>query len=347
MAILDSPDVAKPINPALIEALDQRVLRYFLAVVRAGSIRGGADAVNVTPSAISRQISELEAICGHLLLERLTRGVAPTEAGRAVADFARRQVEQAEQLLDRLQQMEGIRQSTVRLWCGDGLVRDLLSNGLPEFLRRHPHISVKLTSATTDEILVAVQEGDADLGLSYETPVHPDIERIRSSHRPLLAILHPSHPLARQTSLRLRAFADEPTAAPPRSTTVRQLLGRIEESEGFRLTVSFETMSHEAMRLFVGNGLGVTFLPAYCCETELDRGTLVSVGLDEASLSETSVQLLVRARRRLPVAVDLLAQSLSNHMHAFTRSDWTAGAGPPDDVGFDEEVLRTRNRQPE
>ncbi len=68
--------------------MNDRALRYLLAVVRAGSVRAAAEVLNVAASAVSRQIIELEAQVGETLLERLPRGVVPTEAGRLVAAHA-------------------------------------------------------------------------------------------------------------------------------------------------------------------------------------------------------------------------------------------------------------------
>ena len=66
------------------EVMNGRALRYFLAVVRVGSVRGAAARLNVAASAISRQIMELETECGQPLLERSQAGVAPTLCGDAL-----------------------------------------------------------------------------------------------------------------------------------------------------------------------------------------------------------------------------------------------------------------------
>ena len=89
--------------------MNDRALRYFLAVVRIGSIRGAAEALNVSASAISRLVAELEAECGEALLERLPRGVTPTEAGRIVAEHAQRQADEAALLDDRLRRLRQCR----------------------------------------------------------------------------------------------------------------------------------------------------------------------------------------------------------------------------------------------
>ncbi|MFM0327986.1 LysR family transcriptional regulator, partial [Caballeronia glebae] len=279
-----------------------------------------AEALHVTPSAVSRQISILESTCGHVLLERLTRGVAPTEAGRVVAEFAQRQVQHAELLLDRLRTIDGVRQATIRLWCGDGLIGDLLLNGLPPVLKENPHIAIRLVSSTTDAILEAVSEGVADIGLAYHTPAHPDVEAYRESQQPVVAIVSSSHRFVGKKSMRLKQFEFEPAALHPRGHAVRELLGRVEAQQDFRLRTSFETVSHEAMRLFVRTGLGVTFAPAYVCENESLQKSLAVVPLAEPVLTDASVQLLVKAGRKLPETVEALALSLARKMKAFAST---------------------------
>jgi DNA-binding transcriptional LysR family regulator len=312
--------VTQPLSPTLIEALDQRVLRYFLAVVRAGSIRGGADALHVTPSAVSRQIADLESTCGHVLLDRLTRGVAPTEAGRAVADFAQRQVEHAELLMDRLKEIDRVGRGTVTLWCGDGLIPDVLTNVLPLVLKNNPDVAVRLTSASTADILGAVVEGAADIGLAYHTPVRPDVQFFSSNRQPIIAMVPLAHRLATYQSLPLRDFASDPAVLLPRSHAVRQLLAGVEASEDFRLNAVFETVSHEAMRLFVENNLGIGFGPLYVCARGLEAGAFAGVTLSDDSLKHTEVQLFGKAGRRMPSAVNTVLQALTENLRAFSSA---------------------------
>lgn len=95
--------------------MNDRALRYFLTVVRAGSVRAAAETLNVAASAVSRRIIEMEAEIGQPLLERLPRGVVPTEAGRVVAEHARRQADERLILEDRLKRLRGVEEGTVRI----------------------------------------------------------------------------------------------------------------------------------------------------------------------------------------------------------------------------------------
>ena len=100
-------------------------LDYTISIhVRTGA-RRTADAdnathekLNVAASAISRQVSDLEIRLALPLLERLPRGVAPTEAGRAIAEYARQQVEDGDRLLEYLRQLHGLRRGAIKIRCG-------------------------------------------------------------------------------------------------------------------------------------------------------------------------------------------------------------------------------------
>jgi len=70
-----------------VKLLDDRRIRYLYEAVQAGSIRAGADRLNMNPSVVSRQIAQLEAELVITLLERHGRGVKPTEAGAVLVDY--------------------------------------------------------------------------------------------------------------------------------------------------------------------------------------------------------------------------------------------------------------------
>ena len=63
-------------------------IRYFLAVARGGSVRGGAEHLNVPHSTVLRRVSQVEERLGTRLFDRLPSGYRLTEAGEEVLDFA-------------------------------------------------------------------------------------------------------------------------------------------------------------------------------------------------------------------------------------------------------------------
>ncbi len=307
---------ARPTSVTLAD-LDSRLLRYFLAVVREGSIRKAAQSQNVAASAISRQVSELEARLGLPLLERLPRGVAPTEAGHAVAAHARQQVEDGERLVDYLKQLHGLRQGAVRIACGEGFVGDLVENGLPPFLRACPNVRLQMTLGGTGEILASVAEGRTDVGLAYNPQAHGGLRSAAIARQPLCAVMAPGHPCRPAAPVPLAALARHPAALLTPSHGIRQLIGRVEADEGFHLLVHAEAGSIDMVRRLAIGGSLMTFLPEFAAAPEIASGQLLAVPLTDTLLTEASAHLVVRARRRLPGTVDRLVTGLVEGMRAF------------------------------
>jgi DNA-binding transcriptional LysR family regulator len=296
--------------------MNDRALRYFLAVVRSGSIRAAAAALHVAPSAVSRQVAELEAEAGQPLLERLPRGVQPTEAGQAVALHAQRREEEAAALGDQLRRLRGGLEGTIRLCCGDGFLADLLERGLAGFSARHPGLRFVVVPGGTDRIQAALAEGEAELGLAYNPPAHPLLQSLARARQPLVALLPPGHPRCGGGPLPLAELAAEPAALLSAGHGIRHLLARAEADGGFRLTPRLETGSVELLRRFVLAGMGVTFLPEFAASAELAEGRLGAVPLADPVLAGASAHLLRRAGRRLPEGAALLAEWLAEHLAA-------------------------------
>jgi len=300
-----------------MDPLDARSLRHFIAVARTGSIRGAAEFLHVVPSAVSRQITDLEQRLGLRLFERTARGVVLTEAGKLLLEHARRVLEDQDLLTEQLGQLKEIKQGLVRIWCGEGFVADLIEHGLSKFSAVYPAIRFTIALAGTDAVLDAVTNGDADVGVVYNPVVDTSIRSLAISRQPLCLVAPPGHPLLRHDRMALADSLADPCALLGPGHGVRQLVGRVAADCGIALAPVVETASIDVLRRFVGAGLGVTFLPRFAVSTEMERGLLGVVELTDPLLAEASAHLVVRARRRLPTSVDRLAGTLSQEMVAF------------------------------
>ena len=306
--------------------MDERALRYFLAVVRQGSIRGAAGVLNVAASAISRQVADLEARCGLPLLERLPRGVVPTEAGKAVADHALQRAEDTRQLEDHLQQLRGLRQGAVRICCGEGFVGDLLENGLPGFAALYPQIRTRLELAGTQGVQASVGRGEADVGLAYNPVAETALRSVAVARQPLHLVMAPGHPLRDRKRIGLKSLAREAVALLSEGHGVRLLLQRVEADQRFHLVPVLETSSIDVLRRHAMAGQSITFLPAFAVAPEVKAGLLILRPLTDALLVEANAHILVRSRRRLPVPVERLLGILAEGMEAFRASPPVAEA---------------------
>lgn len=137
-------------------------MEVFLRVVERASFSGAAEALGVTPSAVSKHVSRLEDRLGVRLLHRTTRRLSPTPEGEIY-------LERAREILEKIAEAEGEVAE-----CGvepQGLLRinavvpfafHCLSEALPEFMNRYPKVEIAL--AVTDRIVDLIEDR-ADVGL--------------------------------------------------------------------------------------------------------------------------------------------------------------------------------------
>jgi DNA-binding transcriptional LysR family regulator len=178
--------------------MELRHLRYFHAVATERSFTRAAQRLHMAQPPLSRQIRKLEEELGAALIERDTRPLRLTEAGRLL--FA-----QAEQILARAEQA---RASIRALAAGGrrrftiGFVGSILYGPLPAMIRGlragAPHVEVTLAELTTLEQIAALKDGRIDVGFGRLRIEDPAIRRSVLYEEPLITALAADDPLAAQ-----------------------------------------------------------------------------------------------------------------------------------------------------
>jgi DNA-binding transcriptional LysR family regulator len=274
--------------------------RYFLLAesVRLGTVRAAADSLNLAPSAISRQIAQLEHELGTVLIERHNRGVKPTEAGRVVLEFFREHQDHHTQLMAALQSLKGLHSGKLSMVVGEVFL-DALSRPLARFSRRHPQIELSITVCAMNQALRQVIDDEADLGLVFNPRHDPKLRcHIVASH-PVCLIVNPDHALAtRPGPVALKGLDDYALALPDVSYGIRQLLAHAEAQAGVQLKPTLTCNALALLKIFAKEG-GMTVLPRFYVQQELDTGTLIALPLEGATFSTPEHHLISRLGRKL------------------------------------------------
>jgi DNA-binding transcriptional LysR family regulator len=282
--------------------------RYFEKVARLGSIREAAEALRIAPSAISRQIGNLEHEFATELFEREGRGMRLTPAGQILARHVRGVLDDLDHARAALDELNGLRRGHVRVWSVEGMVRDFATAALAEFRTRYPAITFELTVAGTDEILAALLDDEADVGVAFNPIPHRGIAVVAQIADPLYAVVRPDHPAAAEPQLSLADLPRWPLAVADRPFGLRHLLDSAAEAAGIEIAPALVTNSIEALRGFARSGMGATILPRLSIEHDISAGLLVAVPLQDRALRAAKVKICTRAGRRLPKAADELAR---------------------------------------
>jgi len=285
-----------------------------------GSVRAAADKLNVAPSAVSRQITLLEQELASKLLERDKKGVKATEAGDLVLRFYRESVSSEENCISQLQALRGFQRGHINLAAGEGFVSDLMPP-ISDFNAQYPSLTLSIDVAGSNEVIRQVEEDEAHLGLLFHPTRHPRIRSQVVSLQPICAIVASDHPLAKNKQpVTLTQLLEYPVALQEARFGVRQLLAMAEFHERIRFQPTITTNSILALKQFVRNTQGFTFLPAFVVAQEISDGHLVAVTIEHEILSQGECHLVTRLGRQLSEGPRLLLQHLTSWMKAFDSS---------------------------
>ena len=155
----------KPSERNFARRIDLTSLQLFVAVCELGSIGKAAEREFIAASAVSKRLSDLEATLGTPLLYRHTRGVDLTPAGESLLHHARSVLFSLDKMQGELSEYaDGVR-GHVRIHASISAIVQFLPEDLGRFAQEHGEIKIDLEEHLSTEVLRAVQEGAADLGI--------------------------------------------------------------------------------------------------------------------------------------------------------------------------------------
>ncbi|MGT2512751.1 LysR family transcriptional regulator [Cupriavidus basilensis] len=205
--------------------LQSTALRYFLEVVRCGSISEAASRLNVAGSAVSRQIAGLEETLDVVLFERRPRGMVLSAAGELLATHARKSSFEAERVVADVLALKGLGTGHVRIACSEGFAIQFLPSVIEAFRAKYRGSRFQLSVDAPAEVTRRVRQGECDIGMvfNYRRVGQKDIKVEHRQPAPGLAIMRTDHPLAKSRQVTLSQLQRYPMALPDADTTVRQV----------------------------------------------------------------------------------------------------------------------------
>lgn len=284
-------------------ALQSPALRYFLEVVRSGSVTEAADRLEVAPSAVSRQIARLEREMGTLLFERRARGMVPNAAGELLAAHAKRVRQDLERLDSDILALRDVHRGQIRLVSTEGFAFGFVPSLIESFRREYTGIRFSLETGSQHDLPRRIRDGEADISLTLSLAPERDIRVELRTPSPVMAVLAPNHPLAGKRNVSLAQLAPYPLALPDRASTLRQLLEISCSRQQLIYEPVFTSRHMDALISFTAaSGGGVTFCGELAIRDRVRRGEVVCVPLRDREMKERHFEVQTLAGRPLPEA---------------------------------------------
>ena len=277
-------------------SLEVRHLKLMTAIADQGSVTSAANHLNLTQSALSHQLRDIEDRLGTTLFQRVSKRMILTPAGERLLDSARSVLNELsraeEEIRGRSEQFEGVlRLSTECYTC-----YHWLPCRLKLFKERYPKVEVRILAEATRRPFHALLDGKLDLAVASTKVRNQRLLYKAIFKDEAVIVMHPDHQLARKAFLVAEDFANEHlityTAPKEELTVYQQVL--VPSGVVPRAHSQFELT--EAILEMVKAGMGITLIARWAAAPYLESGALKAVRLTRAGLHRTWSAVMIRQK---------------------------------------------------
>jgi DNA-binding transcriptional LysR family regulator len=291
-------------------------LYCFFVAARLGSIRGAAEQLHISPSAVSRHIAKLEAALGTVLFDRLPRGLSLSSAGEVLYYHARESTKQIDRARGLIADMKGLKRGSVAVATTESVATGLLPPLIADFWKRYPEITVSLHATRSSVAFEGVVDGDFDLAIGFDMQLGVPLRVLASAKLLIGAWLPKEHPLANAEQVRLSDLIESRILLPDETVGLRNLLNQQIRRLG-AIEPRLVSNSTSVLERFTGLGSGVSIFTKIGTEkTQASSSTVFRPIRDLSKFSQT-LQLCSRASGLSP-SETALATFLSGPIRALS-----------------------------
>lgn len=290
-----------------------RSLTAVAEVARSGSIRRAAERLNITPSALTRQIQDIEYELGTPIFERLAQGMRLNAAGELLARHIRDQAADLDRVRSQIADLSGVRRGHVALACSQAFVTRMIPEEVETYRAQFPQVAFTVQVRDHVQAVAALVSFEADLALILQPPPSAELHALYAGRQSLCALMRASHPLASEDGpIRLRDCLAHALALPDRSLAIRHHIEQALARRGIEMRATVESGSLEFLRDVVLREDVVSFqVPSGIPDDPRLRSRLI----DARDLEPMSVVLAQLRGRLLPVAASKFADQLAARLN--------------------------------
>lgn len=274
-----------------------RQLQVFVEVAERLSLARVAERLNLTPSAVSFQIKQVELQTGFALFERVGRRVVLTDAGALLLDYARVVLRSLQEADEAMEGLKGTSAGRIRLGL-TSTSKYIVPHMIAHFRAAHPAVAVHLAEGNRARVLAMLTDGSVDLAVMGQPPADADVLAERFAPHPSIIIAAGGHRLAGAGSLTLDALKDEPFVMREAGSGTKAMTDAHFQRAGFEPSVAMVSSSNEMIKQAVIAGMGLALISAHTVSLELSLGLLTALPVEGFPLMRS---WFIVQRRTLPL----------------------------------------------
>lgn len=292
-------------------------LRLFRDIAQSRSVSKGASLNGISQSAVSQYLQDLEEQMGVTLLDRGTRPLTVTEAGKLYLDMCRDTLNRRDEFQVALDILKGQVEGTVRVASIYSVGLSELARLEKEFLRRYPQARIEVEYLRPEKVYEAVVTDRADIGLlSYPEPTK-EVTVLPWRQEQMAIAASPYHALAKNTEVSPQDLDGVDFVGFDEDLPIRRDIDRFLREHHVHVNVTLHFDNIQMIKEAVAHGSGVSIMPARVMEEEVAQGRLVPIRIAGFELFRP-VGIVHRRKKRFQRAGQALLELLQGSPAAFT-----------------------------
>ena len=264
--------------------MDLERARLFRDIAQARSVSKGARQSGISQSAASQHLQDLEEQLGLPLLDRGSRPLTVTDAGKLYLEMCRDVLRRQDEFQAALERMKAEVEGTVRVASIYSVGLSEMSQLEQEFSRRYPEAHLEVEYLRPEKVYEAVVTDRADLGLlSYPEPTK-EVTVLPWRQEEMVVAASPYHPLAEKSEVQPEDLEGLDFVGFDEDLPIRRDIDRFlrEHHVQVNLTLHFDNL--QMIKEAVAHGVGVSIMPARIMEEEVKQGRLVPIPISSLRL---------------------------------------------------------------
>ena len=262
-------------------AVEIRNLITFVHVAELNSFTKAARMLDYSQSTVSFQIKQLESELGCLLFERINHTITLTEKGKELLEFAK----QIRYLTDEFGQSFGSDNEIsgfLRIVTPDSVCEDMINANYVDFHSKYPKISLKFTTADTEDMFSMLNHNEADLMLTLDRHTyHRDYVIAHEEPVQMNFVAGTASPYATQKELSLFDIGKFPLILTENGLGYRHILDEEMAKKSIEILPILEIGRTDIITSMLEVGMGVSFLPEFVTRKKVAQGKLVYLNVTD------------------------------------------------------------------
>lgn len=277
-------------------------LRTFVAVAETLNFTKASEKLYLTQSAVSHQMKALEEELGVPLFIRAKSGVLLTDAGKTALEYARRMLNQAEELREQVAGPEKALAGRVRVAAATQALVYLFAPFFEEFMDAHEAVELVFrTTVSTEQTVEDILEGIADVGFASFAVYSPVLQVVELFDDELVLVVGKKHRFAPLAEVSIKQLEREKWILFERGASIRRATDDFFKKVKIEPETALESNDTYFVKIMIERGLGVSLMPAWAVREETQSGKLAQLRIKNNELRRSVAMVSLKGAQSAPI----------------------------------------------